>query len=59
VRALAALPAQSLRLTKGLLKQTHAAALEARLAEEGRIFAERLASPEAKAAMSAFLEKRK
>ena len=34
-------------------------ALEARIAEESRIFAERLASPEAKAAMSAFLEKRK
>ena len=58
-RALAALPAESMRLTKGLLKRTHAAALEARIAEEARIFAERLASPEAKAAMSAFLEKRK
>ena len=57
-RALAALPAESMRLTKGLLKRTHAAALEARIAEEARIFAERLASPEAKAAMSAFLEKR-
>ena len=58
-RALAALPAESMRLTKGLLKRTHAAALEGRIAEEARIFAERLASPEAKAAMSAFLEKRK
>jgi len=58
-RTLAALPAESLRLTKGLLKKTHAAALEARIAEETRIFAERLASPEAKAAMSAFVEKRK
>src|SRR2546421_1033760 len=58
-RALAALPAESMRLTKGLLKRTHAAPLEARIAEEARIFAERLASPEAKAAMSAFLEKRK
>ena len=58
-RALAALPPESVRLTKALLRKTHAAALEARLAEEARVFAERLASPEAKAAMNAFLEKRK
>jgi enoyl-CoA hydratase/carnithine racemase len=58
-RALAALPPESIRLTKALLRKTHAAALEARLAEEARLFAERLASPEAKAAMRAFLEKRK
>ncbi len=57
--ALAALPPESIRLTKQLLKKTHAAAIEARIAEEARIFAERLGSPEAKAAMSAFLEKRK
>lgn len=56
--ALAALPPESLRLTKRLLKQTQSAALDARIAEEARIFAERLASPEAKAAMQAFLEKR-
>jgi enoyl-CoA hydratase/carnithine racemase len=55
---LAALPAQSVRLTKRLLRQTHAAAIEARIAEEARIFTERLASPEAKAAMNAFLAKR-
>ena len=58
-RALAALPPESIRLTKQLLKSTHRAAIEARIAEEARIFAERLASPEAKAAMNAFLEKRK
>ena len=58
-RALAALPPESIRLTKALLRKTHAAALEARIAEEAGIFAERLASSEAKAAMSAFLEKRK
>jgi enoyl-CoA hydratase/carnithine racemase len=58
-RALAALPAESLRLTKALLKGTQRGALETRIAEETRIFAERLNSPEAKAAMSAFLEKRK
>jgi enoyl-CoA hydratase/carnithine racemase len=56
---LAALPPESIRLTKRLLKATHAAALEARIAEETRAFTERLGSPEAQEAMSAFLEKRK
>lgn len=57
--SLAALPPESLRLTKRLMKQGGAKELEARIAEEGRLFVERLASPEAKEAMSAFLEKRK
>ena len=57
--ALAALPPESLRLTKRLMKQGGAKEIEARIAEEGRMFVERLASPEAKEAMSAFLEKRK
>ena len=57
--ALAALPPESIRLTKRLLKATQSAALEARIAEETRLFTERLGSPEAKEAMSAFLEKRK
>lgn len=56
---LAALPPESLKLTKRLMKQGTAKELEARIAEEGRMFIERLASPEAKEAMSAFLEKRK
>ena len=56
---MAALPPESIRLTKRLLKETHAAAIAACMAEESRIFAERLASPEAKEAMNAFLEKRK
>ena len=56
---LAALPPESLRLTKQLLKSAQGAALEARIAEETRIFTQRLSSPEAKEAMSAFLEKRK
>jgi enoyl-CoA hydratase/carnithine racemase len=56
---LAALPPESLKLTKRLMKQGSAKELEARIAEEGRLFIERLASPEAKEAMSAFLEKRK
>ncbi|HZM36957.1 MAG TPA: enoyl-CoA hydratase [Burkholderiales bacterium] len=56
---LAALPPESLRLTKRLMKQAQAPEVQARIAEEGRLFVERLASPEAKEAMSAFLEKRK
>jgi len=56
---LAALPPESLKLTKRLMKQAGAKELEARIAEEGRMFVERLASPEAKEAMRAFLEKRK
>jgi enoyl-CoA hydratase/carnithine racemase len=56
---LAALPPESLRLTKQLLKSAQAGALHERIAEETRIFTERLASPEAKEAMNAFLEKRK
>lgn len=58
-RALAALPPESLRLTKHLLKSGLETAVKNRIAEEGKIFVERLASPEAKEAMSAFLEKRK
>jgi len=58
-QALAALPPESIRLTKKLLKSTHAKVVSERITEEGRLFMERLASPEAKEAMSAFLEKRK
>ena len=57
--ALAELPPESIRLTKQLMKSAHAAAVKQQISEEGRIFVERLASPEAKQAMSAFLEKRK
>jgi enoyl-CoA hydratase/carnithine racemase len=56
---LAALPPASLRLTKELLKSAQGAAIQERIAEETRLFTERLSSPEAKEAMSAFLEKRK
>src|SRR5437868_10689406 len=55
--ALAALPPESIRLTKRLMKLTHGAAVEQRIAEETRIFTERLAAPEAKEAISAFPEK--
>jgi len=56
---LAALPPESLRLTKQLMKKRHRGGIAETIAEETRIFSERLSSPEAKEAMSAFLEKRK
>jgi enoyl-CoA hydratase/carnithine racemase len=59
VLRLASLPPESLRLTKQLLKARYAEALAATIDEETRLFTERLSSPEAKEAMSAFLEKRK
>jgi enoyl-CoA hydratase/carnithine racemase len=57
--ALAALPPESLCLTKRLMRSTHERAIAERIIEEGSIVLERLRSPEAKEAMSAFLEKRK
>ena len=57
--ALAALPAESIRLTKRLMKKRHGAALAETIAEETKTFTERLGSDEAKEAMAAFLEKRK
>ena len=57
--ALASLPPESVRLTKKLMKARNAKAVDEQIAEEGRLFLERLASPEAKEAMNAFLEKRK
>jgi enoyl-CoA hydratase/carnithine racemase len=59
VMTLASLPPESLRLTKRLLKSRYGEALGATIEEETRLFTERLASPEAKEALSAFLEKRK
>ncbi len=55
--ALAALPAESLRLTKRLMKARYAKTVAETIAEEGRIFRERLGSPEAKEALNAFLDK--
>jgi len=57
--ALAALPPESIKLTKRLMKERYAATLSEVIDEEVRIFTARLSSPEAKEAMSAFLEKRK
>jgi enoyl-CoA hydratase/carnithine racemase len=58
-KTLAALPPESLRLTKQLMKKRYGPALGETIREETKIFTERLSSPEAKEAMSAFLEKRK
>jgi enoyl-CoA hydratase/carnithine racemase len=55
--ALAALPAESLRLTKRLMKARYGKTVAETIAEEGRIFLERLQSPEAKEALHAFLDK--
>jgi enoyl-CoA hydratase/carnithine racemase len=57
--ALAALPPESIRLTKRLMRTTHEKAIAERIIEEGKLVLERLRSPEAKEAMNAFLEKRK
>ena len=57
--ALADLPRESIRLTKRLMRATHEKIIHERIMEEGRLVLERLRSPEAKEAMSAFLEKRK
>jgi len=56
---LATLPAASLRETKRLLKQSIAALVPQVMQDEGEIFRRQLASPAAKEAFSAFLEKRK
>jgi enoyl-CoA hydratase/carnithine racemase len=55
---LAGLPPSSVRLTKELLKRATGPAVAERLEEERRLFADRLASAEAKEAITAFLEKR-
>jgi enoyl-CoA hydratase/carnithine racemase len=57
--AVAALPPASVRHAKALMKRPLLEAIAAQMQEEGRIFAERLQSGEAKEAMTAFLEKRK
>jgi len=57
-RALAALPPESVALTKSLLKRGNAAQIAETIQTEGRLFGERLLSDEAKAAFMAFLTKR-
>ena len=56
---LAAKPPGALRQTKALMKAPNAAAVAKAIADEAVIFGRCLASPEAKEAFSAFLEKRK
>jgi enoyl-CoA hydratase/carnithine racemase len=58
-QALAAKPAASLRLTKALMKRPFVPTVEAAMQEETEHFVTQLASPEAKEAFTAFLEKRK
>ena len=58
-RALSALPPESVRLTKELMKREVAGAVVERMQAEGRLFQERLSSPEAVEAFTAFFEKRK
>lgn len=53
------LPAASLRVTKGLLKSAQAAEIQTRMGEEAVQFAQMLVAPEAREAMTAFMEKRK
>ncbi|MGY8985239.1 MAG: enoyl-CoA hydratase [Sphingomonadales bacterium] len=54
---LAAKPPEALRITKELMKADSGSVAEA-LAKEGKIFNERLSSPEAVEAMTAFMERR-
>lgn len=56
---LAAQPAAAVRLAKALLKQDYAVPLQETILEEGRLFMERLKSPEAAEALQAFMERRK
>lgn len=58
-RTLAAKPPEALRLTKRLMKDAMRDGVAAALAREGKVFAERLGTPEAKEAFAAFFEKRK
>jgi enoyl-CoA hydratase/carnithine racemase len=56
---LVALPASSLRVTKSLMKSGQRAAIDMRMLEENKHFAEMLGAPEAKEAFTAFFQKRK
>ena len=55
---LAAKPPQAVRLTKALLRRADADAVQETILVEGAHFTERLASPEAQEAFTAFFEKR-
>ena len=55
---LAAKPAEALRIARDLIRPPRDAVL-ARIREEGRLFSERLRSDEARAALAAFMERKK
>jgi enoyl-CoA hydratase/carnithine racemase len=57
--ALAELPPAAVRAAKALMKKHLREPVAAAMQEEGEVFRERLRSPEAKEAMTAFFEKRK
>lgn len=57
-RRLAAKPPAALRLSKSLMRRGSQQAVAARLGEEAEVFVTQLASPEAKEAFTAFLERR-
>ncbi len=57
-QALAAKPPEAVRLSKALLRRPTEAAVQSTMVEEGALFVERLASPEAQAAFMAFFAKR-
>ncbi|MBZ2205787.1 enoyl-CoA hydratase [Massilia soli] len=56
---LAALPAASVRATKALMKRARTPAINDAMDAENKLFAAMLLAPEAKEAMTAFMEKRK
>ena len=56
---LAALPAASVRATKALMKRARTPAINEAMGAENTLFAAMLLAPEAKEAMTAFMEKRK
>ncbi len=58
-RKLSAQPTASIRLTKQLMKRAQQPLIDETMAAEAEVFKQRLASPEAKEAFAAFLEKRK
>lgn len=57
-RRLAELPPGAVRATRALMRRANTEAVKAALDAEGRVFMERLASPELKEAVTAFFEKR-
>ncbi|MGZ8314625.1 MAG: enoyl-CoA hydratase-related protein, partial [Telluria sp.] len=56
---LAALPAASVRATKALMKRSRTPAINDAMAVENKLFGAMLLAPEAREAMTAFMEKRK